>query len=231
VVPVFSQMPDPEIMFLNKLHIEHHVVPGSFISFIYTQSGGALIKWFKQTFSSTGQLVSENQQNAYNSMFDEIPDGLNDILVVPAFGATGPPDFLCGGQGCISGLSLSHTRGDMLRAILEGISFYVRDCFEKAEGPFSNLDFLVATGGGSVSGKWLQVTSDILGKPIIRNQVNEASALGAAIIAGKGLNIFSSFDEAIDFMVHKELTIVPDRSKKGFYDAKFERYKSKIKTK
>ena len=225
VVPVFQQMPAVAPMYANKLHIEHHVVPGSFISFIYNQSGGALVKWFRQTFFSAGRHVSENKPNFYHAMFAEIPDNPCDILVIPKFGATGPPDFLTGSQGSIFGLSLSHTRGDILGAMLEGISFYIRDYFEKEEGPFSDIDYLVATGGGAVSDKWLQITADILGKPIVRNTVNEASALGAAIIAGKGYKVFPSFNDAINFMVHKELTVSPDLSKRGFYNKKFERYK------
>jgi xylulokinase len=224
VVPVFSEMPDINYMFENKLHIEHHVVPGSFISFIFNQSGGALVKWFKQTFTF-GLNDSIDQQRNYNDLFNEIPDKSTDILVTPRFGTTGPPDFLTGNQGCIAGLSLSHTRGDILRAILEGMSFYVRDCFEKLEKPFSGIYSLKATGGGSVSDKWLQITSDILGKPITVNEVGEASSLGAAIIAGKGANVFASFDIAIDLMVHKKLTINPDLSRKEYYARKFEQYK------
>jgi len=219
VVPVFSQMPDIDSMFANKLHIEHHVVPGSFISFIYNQSGGGLIKWFRQTF------IPSDQKDAYQYMFNEITENLNNIIVLPRFGVAGPPDFLGGNQGCITGLSLSHSRGDILRATLEGISFYVKDCFEKLKGPFADIDLLYATGGGSVSDKWLQITADILGKTIIKNKITEASSLGAAIIAGEGCNVFSSFDEAIDSMVQKDMTIYPALSKNEFYAKKYEQYK------
>lgn len=223
VVPVFSQMPDFELMYANKLHIEPHVVPGSFISFIYNESGGALVKWFRQTF------MSSDQKDAYNCMFSEITENLNNIIVLPQFGISGPPDFLSGNQGCILGLSLTHKRGDILQAILEGISFYVRNCFEKSEGPFANIDLLYATGGGSVSQKWLQITADILDKPIIKNRTSETSALGAAIIAGKGSDAFASFLEAIDSMVKIEQTIYPSPSKKEFYITKFEQYKLKTR--
>lgn len=221
VAPVFSQMPDIDSMFMNKLHIEHHVVPGNFISFIFNQSGGALIKWFRQMF------LPADYKGAYDLMFDEIKDNINNIIVSPKFGVSGPPDFLSGSQGCISGLSLSHTRGDILRATLEGISFYLRDCFEKLKGPFNDIDFLYASGGGSVSDKWLQITSDILGKTVIKNKITEASALGAAIIAGKGSNGFASIDEALDTMVQKDITIYPDLSKKVFYAKKYELFKQK----
>ncbi len=224
VVPVFSEMPDIYAMFSRKLHIEHHVIPGCFISFIYNQSGGALVKWFKQTFTSCLDQKGVEMQNSYNALFSEISDNSTDILVIPRFGATGPPDFRNESKGCISGLSLNHHRGDILRAVLEGISFYIKDCFLKLGDPFSDIGFLVATGGGSVSRKWLQITSDILGKTIVTNKVSEASALGAAIIAGKGSEVFLSFDEAIDSMVFTELTISPDLSKRKWYDEKFKKY-------
>ncbi len=225
VVPVFSQMPNVDSMYASKLCIEHHAIPGSFITYIYNQSGGGMVKWFKKTLFSREQLSIAGQQNIYDAMFAELPDSPNDIIVIAKFGATGPPDFLTGNQGCIYGLSLSHTRGDILRAMLEGVSFYIRDFFEDRKGAFTDIDFLTATGGGSVSDKWLQITSDILGKPIVRNKISEASSLGASIIAGVGSNVFSSFDEAIDSMVHKDLTIFPDQSKKEYYGAKYKRYR------
>jgi len=101
----------------------------------------------------------------------------------------------------------------------------VKDCFERLKGPFNDIDLFFANGGGSVSGKWLQITADILGKTIIRNKITEASSLGAAIIAGKGCKVFATFDDSIDSMVKKDKIIYPDLSKKEFYDKKFEQYK------
>jgi len=229
VVPVFSQMPDVDAMYINKLCIEHHAIPGSFISYIYNQSGGGMVKWFKNTLYSRGQQSIAGQKSIYDAMFAELPDSPNDIIVIAKFGATGAPDFLTGNQGCIYGLSLSNTRGDILRALLEGVSFYIRDFFEDRKGAFTDIDSLTATGGGSVSDKWLQITSDILGKPIVRNKISEASSLGAAIIAGVGSNVFSSFDEAIDSMVHKDLIIYPDDTKNEYYTNKYKRYRKVLR--
>jgi sugar (pentulose or hexulose) kinase len=70
--------------------------------------------------------------------------------------------------------------------------------------PFFDFDTFVATGGGAVSDKWLQITADTLGKQMVRTAVTEASALGAAMIAGVGNNMFASYDEAIEQMVHEQ---------------------------
>jgi xylulokinase len=224
VVPVYSQLPDIRTMYSNKLHIEHHAIAGSFISFIYNQASGGMVKWFKQTFCAGKSNQPVGQQLTYADIFAEIKDEPNDIVVVPRFGATGAPDFMNGGKGCIHGLNLNHKREDILRAMLEGISFYVKDFFVDQEGAFTNIEFLTATGGGSVSDKWLQITADILGISIVRNKVSEASSLGAAIIAGIGCQIFSSFDQAIDSLVIQELTITPNPLMKEYYDAKYIRY-------
>jgi len=217
VAPVFPEMPNVEYMFGKKMHIEPHVVPGSYITFIYNQSGGALVKWFKNVFGG--------KQATYSDLFEEIPCSPNPIIAIPKFGATGPPDFQSGNEGCFAGLSLSQSRGDILQATLEGISFYVKDCFEKSGEVFDQTNSLVAAGGGSVSDKWLQITADILGKKVIRNKVNEASSLGAAIIAGVGCKIFSSFGEAVRSMVNKNSIFIPDESLKEFYNLKFNKYK------
>jgi xylulokinase len=222
VVPVYFSMPDIESAFARKLHIEYHVIPGSFITFIYNQSGGAMVEWIEETF-----FPSENfsdQKETYK-MFEDIPSRMTDILVFPGFGAMGPPDFCIGSLGSIHNLSFEHTRGDIIKAMLESLGFYIKSVSEQFDGTFRNIKYLVATGGCSASGKWLQIIADILGITILRNKVIEAGSLGAAIIAGKGYNLFSSFDEAVDLMVHKDLTVTPDLSKKGFYEAKFERYK------
>jgi xylulokinase len=222
---VFSGLPGIESFYLTKMPVEHHVRYGSYISFIYNQSGGAMIDWFLRNFYSNGNETGIHK-NSHQAMFDEVPESLNDILVIPRFGATGPPDFLNGNKGCISGLSLNHSRGDILRAMLEGINFYMLDLFEKFPVAFREIDTLIATGGGSVSEKWLRITSDVLNKVIIRNTVTEASSLGAAILAGKGSNMFTSYSGAIGAMVHKALQIEPDPSKKDFYREKFGRYKN-----
>ncbi len=217
VAAVFPEMPEPEYMYEKRLHIGSHVIPDSYITFIYNLSGGALINWFKEVFGGKNLDFSE--------LFDEISGKENSIVAIPKFGTTGPPDFHSGSQGCFGGLSFYHKRGDILQAILEGTGFYIQDCFEKSGKVFERIDSLVATGGGSVSLKWLQITADILNKNVVRNRVNEASSLGAAIIAGVGSGKFSSWDEGVDCMVHQDIFLRPEGLNKGYYWEKFTRYK------
>jgi xylulokinase len=86
------------------------------------------------------------------------------------------------------------------------------------------VNMLNANGGGSNSKKWLQVTADILNKPIARNSVTEASSLGASILAGIGSGIFSSYEEGVNSMIKQDLVINPILSNSKIYDTKFEKY-------
>jgi xylulokinase len=195
-----------------------------FISLIYNLSGGALVKWFSKTFSDFNNTLSNQSQNIFDKLFDEIPNSINDIIVIPRFGPTGPPEFLMESAGTISGLSFNHTRGDILLAILEGITFYFKDFLMNLKEFDLEVNMLNANGGGSNSKKWLQVTADILNKPIARNSVTEASSLGASILAGIGSGIFSSYEEGVNSMIKQDLVINPILSNSKIYDTKFEKY-------
>lgn len=224
IVPVFSKIPDRDYMFKNKMNIEHHVASDLFVSFIYNISGGALVKWFGKTFSDADPDLS-GHSNIFDRLFDEISDKINDITVIPRFGPTGPPDFFSESAGTISGLSFEHNRGDILLAVLEGITFYFKDFLTHLEKNGIEINTLIANGGGAKSEKWLHVTADILNMPIIRNTEIEASSLGASMLAGLGNGIFHSYEESINKMIKQDMVFYPNQINTEIYDRKFERYK------
>lgn len=226
VVPIFSALPDLKKMMENKLHIEHHVVPNLFVTFLYNLTGGSLIKWYRDTFSSPRyEELKEKVSSAYDVLFKEIPERITDIIVVPRFGPTGVPDFFSNPAGSISNLSFDHSRGDILKAMLEGITFYFKDNLQIIEKQGVKIDTLIATGGGATSDIWLQITADILKRPIVKNKVTEAGALGAAVLSGVGHKIFSSVSEGISSMVHSDLIFYPDDANVIAYEKKFGKYK------
>jgi xylulokinase len=222
-VPVYSELPDIGILYKNSLNIENHVVPGLFISLLYNFSGGALIKWFRDVFA--GSIEKSEPKVSFDDLFGEIPETKTGIISIPRFGSTGPPDYFSSPRGCLSELSLEHSRGDILKAILEGITFYFRENLSLFEKQNINIHSLIANGGGASSSTWMQLTSTILNKPVIKNKVNEAGSLGAAILALSGSNSFESLENCISKMIHQEQVFYPDHKDKNFYDEKFSRYK------
>ena len=82
-----------------------------------------------------------------------------------------------------------------------------------------------AVGGGSKSEAWLQIVADVMGRPVVRPQINEAGVLGAAIIAGTGCGVFPSLEVGVETMVKLERTFEPDETKRAQYDERFAKYR------
>jgi xylulokinase len=225
-VPVYSIIPDLDFMIRKRLNIEHHSAPGLFVSFIYNLSGGSLVKWYKSTFARSQVGINESPEINYDTLFNEIPEETTDIIVIPRFGPTGPPDFLKTSAGTIANLSLEHGRADILKAILEGVIFYIKDFFSDSEAISAfGINKFIVNGGGAKSEIWLQLTADILNKTVVRNKATEAGSLGAAILAGTASEIFVSLEEGVSKMVKVDIEINPNPKMVEFYDLKFKKYK------
>jgi xylulokinase len=226
MVPVFTQRPEPAQMIQRGLNTEDHVVPGQFVSFIYNQ-GGVLVKWFRDTFAQAERARAvQSGDNLYTALFAEIPEAPSKIMVLPHFTTTGPPNFINDSCGVIAGLKLETTRGEILKGIVESATFYLRQCFEDFAGTGIPIREFSAVGGGSQSDAWVQLSADILGRPFSRPQINEAGALGAAILAGTGAGRFPSLRSGVERMVRPGRRFEPDPIQQRRYDERFARYRS-----
>ena len=224
IVPVYRRRRQARPMIERGLNTEHHAAPGRFVSFIYNQ-GGSLVKWFRDTFAAAEHRQAvENGSDVYPHLFAEVPEGPSGLLVLPHFTATGPPAFVADSCGVIVGLRLETPRGAILKAIVEGTTFYLRECIEALPATGIEIADFRAVGGGSKSDGWVQTCADIIGRPFTRPQVAEAGALGAALIAGVGVGEFGSFEQGVEAMVKLERTFEPDPARQALYDEWFERY-------
>jgi xylulokinase len=224
ITPVFSQRRDPAIMIERGLNTEHHAVPGRYVSFIYNQ-GGSLVKWFRDTFAAAERRqAQESGRDVYADLIAEIPTGPSSVVVLPHFTTTGPPAFISDSCGVIAGLRLETSRGDVLKGILEGTTFYLKECVEALAPTGIEIADFRAVGGGSKSDAWIQVCADVLGRPFVRPQVTEAGALGAAIIAGVGGGAFPSYESGVEAMVRLEHTFEPNPQQQELYERRFETY-------
>jgi len=224
ITPVFSQLREPAQMLERGLNTEHHAAPEKYVSFIYNQ-GGSLVKWFRDTFASAEHIQAKQAgRDIYPALFEEIPVKPSSVIVLPYFTTTGPPHFISDASGVISGLRLETGRGDILKGIIEGSTFYLKECIDALPGAGIEItDFRVA-GGGSKSDAWLQVCADIIGKPFIRPWVTEAGTLGAAIIAGVGHGLFPSFEAGVESMVRLERTFEPNPRQNQLYADRYDKY-------
>jgi xylulokinase len=224
ITPVYKNRKDFARMITRGLNTEHHAAPGLFASFIYNP-GGALVKWYRDTFASAEKIDAlKNGRDIYADLIAEIPQKPSDVLVLPHFAPTGPPEFITDSSGVMIGLRLDTQRGDILKGILEGTTYYLKECVDSLPETGIIIHDYRAVGGGSKSDMWLQVCADIMGCPITRPVITEAGAMGAAILAGMGKGVYPSVKTGVENMVKLECTIEPNPSMTDRYARRYEQY-------
>jgi len=222
ITPVYDGIPDSNRMLRAKLNIEHHVVPGLYVSFIYNQAG-SLVKWFRNTFARNERVAAG--RDVYDLLTAEMPATPSRLLVLPHFEPTGAPGFIEDSSGVILGLRTSTERGEILKAIMECETFYFLESFKDLASLGVDTSRFVASGGGAKSSAWLQIKADIMGVPFERVADSEAGVLGAAMIAGKAVGEFSTYEEARARFVRTGQIFEPDMGRHSIYREQFERYR------
>lgn len=222
--PAFAMPDNPLPMLRRGLSIEHHVVPGLFLTFVYNQSG-SLVRWFRDTFALHEARTVPPGTDVYDLLAAEMPAEPTDLLVLPTFEPTGPPDFLTNTSGVIAGLRPSTTRGEILKAIMESTTLYFVECMDALDEIGLGTSEYVVTGGGAKSDAWLQIKADVLGVPFVRPRDTEGSTLGAAMLAGVASGVYSSFESAVSLMVARDRVFLPDASRHERYREKARAYR------
>ena len=149
----------------------------------------------------------------------------SDVLVLPHFSPTGPPDYIENSRGVLTGLTLQTRRADILQGILQSAVFDLKACADLLPRAGLSIRRYRAAGGGSRSDAWLQVCADVLGAPFVRPKVSEAGALGAAILAGAGTGEFRSIEEGAERMVALGSAFEPDPGRTARYARHYERFR------
>lgn len=225
ITPVFSRRREPRLMIERGLNTEHHAVPAKYVSFIYNP-GGSLVKWYRDTFAAAEHRQAEAMGgDVYADLMAEMPAGPSGILVLPHFTTTGPPAFISDSCGVIAGTRLETTRGQILKGIIEGITFDLKESVDSLPPTGIEIDDFRAAGGGSKSDAWIQMCADIFGRPFVRPAITEAGALGAAIMAGVGSGLFPSYEAGVEAMVRLERAFEPDMGEHAQYADWFGLYK------
>ncbi len=225
IAPVYETIPPAEMMIKSRLNVEHHALAGLYISFYYNLTGGALLKWFRDTFAPLERAAAQTRGlDVYDQLLAEMPAEPTDLMVLPHFAPTGPPYFDEHPYGLIAGLSLETTRGQFIKGLLEGVTYYFRAGLEHMAAAGITIQECRVTGGGARSNAWLQIKADILGRPLTRPKITEAGALGAAILAGVGGGVYQSAEQAVSSLVQIDRVFEPDARRHRLYDERFAQY-------
>ncbi|PRR85059.1 FGGY-family carbohydrate kinase [Clostridium luticellarii] len=167
-------------------------------------SSGVILDWFHKEIAreDVTKMISEAQQSTI---------GANGVIMLPHFRGKYVPGADPFSRGAFVGLTTSHTRGDIVRSILEGLCYESTVIIEKLEEVTHNkINRIHVVGGAVNSSFWMQLKADILGKPVICMEVPEEVTLGAAMLAGLGSGIYKSPSDAIEKTRKKETIYEPD---------------------
>jgi xylulokinase len=177
-----------------RLFLDHHVIPGKFLVNGCMAASGSIIKWFRQHFASDAEYATLDVEGS------GVPCGSDGLVLLPYFLGEKTPINDPLARGVLFGLTLSHTRGHVYRAILEGISFGFRHHMEVLAERNLRATRARVTNGGARSALWKQTTADVLGIPLEPVARHPGSSLGAAFIAGMGVGIFDDWAEIERFV-------------------------------
>ncbi|KAA3648067.1 MAG: sugar kinase [Chloroflexi bacterium] len=183
---------------------------------------GSLTRWFRDELAQ--ELPDET---AYKTLFEraeKIQPGSNGLLVLPYFSGERTPINDPDARGIIIGLTLSHSRNHIYRAVLEGVAFGIRHNLETFKEMGANVERIVAVGGGTQSSTWLQIVSDVLGLPHIVPEKTIGASYGDAFLAGLAKGTLKRDD--IEEWVAIKQTIEPDKKKYDVYNGLYGEYRS-----
>jgi len=218
---VFASTDEPIVEPQGRLHAYCHAVPNRWHMMGVMLSAGGSLRWLRDTF------FPEVPFDALTDGVDEVPVGCDGLLFLPYLTGerTPHPDPLA--RGAFVGLTVRHQRQQVVRAVLEGVSFGLRDGLELLRlAGLSGIQEVRASGGGMASGVWRQILAEVLGVTLFAVDATEGAALGAALLAGVGARLWGSVDEACAEAVHTTVRTVPARVANGSYNEIYELYRA-----
>ncbi len=206
----------------EKLILGNHVVPGLWLLQGGTVGGGGTIKWFSEQFGKA--FEGDNVFRAIDEEASKVAAGSDGVIFLPYMAGERSPVWNENAKGVYFGLSFDKTRAHLARATMEGVAYSLKHNLETAGEVGAGVDYLLAMGGSANSSLWMQIKADVTGKIIKVPNSDNASALGAAILAGIGIGLYGTFDEAIEKTISVRKTYIPDASNEKVYNENYNKY-------
>jgi xylulokinase len=197
---VFAATDRPALDPQGRLHTFCHAIPGRWHVMGVTQSAGLSLRWFRDRFG----VVSKDGRDPYDVLADEAAaasDGSEGAFWVPYLMGERTPHLDPNARAALLGLTASHTRGHIIRAVMEGVAYSLKDTFTIFEEMKIPVTSIRLGGGGARSPLWRQIQADVYSHEVEIVAAEEGAAYGAAILAGTGAGAWSSVDEACDKVV------------------------------
>lgn len=203
---VFAASDAPVTDPLGRLHTFCHAIPSRWHVMGVTQAAGLSLRWFRDNFAASAESYDQLSSEAA-----QVPPGAGGVLWAPYLMGERTPHLDPDARAALVGLAADHTRANVVRAILEGVAFSLKDTLTIFKELGIPVKAIRLGGGGARSPLWRQIQADVYGQAVETVQAEEGAAYGAALLAGVGAGVWASVDAACDAVVHVDKRIAADK--------------------
>lgn len=215
---------DPE----GRVHTFCHAVRGKWHMMGVNLSAGGSLQWFRNQLCQADIAKAKRaKREIYDILTEEaqgVPAGSEGLFFLPYLSGERTPHADPDARGCFIGLTLAHTRGHMIRSIMEGVTYSMRDSLEIFDGLGVPVRQIRASGGGSRSPLWRQIQADLFGRKVVTINSEEGAAYGVALLAAVGAGAFKDIREACKATIRVVQETSPRRAAKRQHDRAFPIY-------
>lgn len=201
-----------------------HIVPGMWYSVSATNAAALCMRWFRDAFYAG---AVDGERSLYARIDEEAsasPLGANGVVFHPYLQGERCPYWDPGLRASFTGVSISSTRGDFARALMEGVAFSLRDCYRTLEEMALPVKRIFLIGGGARSELWSAIVANVFNRPVAVPEPGDAS-FGACLLAGTGIGLFGDVRDAVAKCLKISRRIEPDPAAAEAYAGLFARYR------
>src|SRR5436305_6179000 len=215
---------------IPRVHTFNHAVPHAWYLMGVTQGAGLSLRWVRDNIGLPEQALERwTGLDAYELLTKEaegVSPGSDGLLFLPYLQGERTPHLDAYARGGWIGLTASHNRRHLVRAVLEGVAFSLKDCFAIIQEQVLELEQLRATGGGTKSLLWRQILADVLGVQLVTTTAEDGPAFGAALLAGVASGVYASVPQACEITVRVVDRTEPRPELERIYTREYEKYRA-----
>ena len=204
-----------------RLHVFNHAVPATWYVLGAILAGGLNLRWLR---GLTGLDGAPDAYARFSAEAAELPPGADGLLYLPYLYGERTPHMDPFARGAMVGLSFHHGRGHLARAMMEGVTFALRQSLELSLALGGEVEVVIAAGGGASSSVWRQIQADIFGVPLRQSLLPEQASLGAALLGGVGAGLWTDIPSASSAVVRYGPTTEPDPARHERYNALYAQF-------
>jgi xylulokinase len=227
---VFVATDDPVTDPDGRAHTFCHAVPGQWHVMGVILSAGGAFSWFSETVGGVEERIGElTGTDSFEILTEEaatVNPGSEGLIFLPYLSGERTPHRDANARGVFFGLSTRHDKPHLVRSVLEGVTYGLRDSLQIVRQMDVDVDELAVSGGGAKSDLWRQIQADVFDADIVTPRVDEGPAYGAALLGGVGAEFFDSVQDACDQAVETVDRVEPNETHRKVYDEYYETYQA-----